>query len=267
MTAGIGHPRTLQGEAMRTRINSIPAALALAAAAALAGAGMAAAAAVSPAPSPGLLPPDAVVEGATFADWTGRWWNWALSQPVEPYLDPDGRICDVGQGGPVWFLAGTDGSFEAHRDCVVPEGKYLLVPVINMVQMTRADATALSRADCSGLLESASVNNDRLASAVVLLDGVPVRDVALYRVRTERCFRIESRNADAAADGYWVFLKPLPRGRHVITVGANYDAGNARGYGTMVQNFEYVVHVGGRTSLTVRESTLRSVEGTSGGRG
>ncbi|AXK72189.1 hypothetical protein DWG18_07765 [Lysobacter sp. TY2-98] len=206
--------------------------------------------AASPAANSWLLPADTVVEGASFGEWTGRWWNWALSQPIEPFLDPDGRICDRGQDGPVWYLAGTDGSFDAHRECVVPEGKYLLIPIINMVQM-RVPATAhLSSAACEGLRRSAAVNNDNLASAVVLVDGVKVPDVTAFRVRSGRCFELAARNANAAADGYWLFLRPLPRGRHVITVGANYDSGRDRGYGTMVQNFEYVVHVGGRTNLT-----------------
>lgn len=210
----------------------------------------AAAHAGSAAANPWLLPADATVEGASFGEWTGRWWNWALSQPVEPYLDPDGRICDMGQGGPVWYLAGTDGSFDAHRECVVPEGKYLLIPVINMVQMRMSGSNHLSTARCNDLRASAAVNNDNLVSAVVLIDGVPVRDVTRYRVRSDGCFSLPARNANAAADGYWLFLRPLPRGRHVITVGANYGSARDRGYGTMVQNFEYVVHVGGRTNVT-----------------
>jgi hypothetical protein len=199
----------------------------------------------------GLLLPTDSVEGASFGEWTGRWWQWALSQPIEPFLDPDGRICDSGQDGPVWYLAGTDGSFDAHRECVVPEDKYLLIPVINMVQLARRGDVPLSKAHCNALRNAASVNNDNLASAVVLIDGARLPDVLRFRVRTEGCFQVDARNADAAADGYWLFLKPLPRGRHVITVGANYNSGDDRGYGTMVQNFEYVVHVGGRTSLTL----------------
>ena len=49
-------------------------------------------------------------------------------------------------------------------------------------------------------------------------------------------------------------LKPLPRGRHTLSVGANYDA-SKQGYGAMHQSFEYVLDVGG--------PNLFGVEGTS----
>src|SRR4051812_39446710 len=57
-----------------------------------------------------MLTSDAVA-GISTGEWTARWWRWALTQPIAPYLDPDGRLCDLGQEGPVWFLAGTNGHF------------------------------------------------------------------------------------------------------------------------------------------------------------
>src|SRR6476660_6689629 len=78
------------------------------------------------------LSPAASVEGRSFATLTADWWRWAQASAIPPYLDPDGRLCDTGQSGPVWFLAGTDGTFAPRRECAVPEGKHVLVPVINM---------------------------------------------------------------------------------------------------------------------------------------
>ena len=54
-----------------------------------------------------------------------------------------------------------------------------------------------------------------------------------------------------AADGYWLLIKPLPTGRHTLTIGANY-ATDDNGYGRMVQNFEYVLHVGGGADMAAR---------------
>lgn len=190
------------------------------------------------------------VEGATLGTWTGRWWQWALGQWVEPYRDPDGRLCDVGQQGPVWFLAGTDGSFHVQRTCAIPLDTHVLVPVINMIYMNPRSGQARS---CAELQADAAVNNDHLVSAVVLLDGQPLGDVKRHRVRSDGCFPLDPGDPSsplAAADGYWLMLKPLPRGRHVLTVGANYgDTGT--GYGGMQQNFEYVLDVGGSTLLSV----------------
>lgn len=188
------------------------------------------------------------VEGGSLGEWTARWWRWALGQWVAPYLDPDGRLCDVGQDGPVWFLAGTDGTFKPRRVCVVPEGKHLLVPVINMVHWQPRD----SDAPCTELQARAAVNNNKLASAVVLLDGEPLGDIRLRRVRSDGCFRMDPDDPGSrlgAADGYWLMLKPLPRGRHTLVIGANYgDTGV--GYGGMRQNFEYVLDVGGGVLLS-----------------
>jgi hypothetical protein len=196
---------------------------------------------------------DGPVAGVSLGDWTAQWWRWSQGAAIAPYLDPDGRLCDTDQSGPVWFLAGTDGTFEPRRRCVVPEGKYLLLPVINMYYAYRAPPG--QRADCSQLQARAAVNNDRLVSAVVVLDGKPLGDVRMHRVRSDGCFRFDPGDASsplAAADGYWLMLKPLPRGHHTISVGANYGA-PGQAYGNMVQNFEYELDVGGRTLLGMRE--------------
>lgn len=191
---------------------------------------------------------DTPVEGASLGEWTARWWRWALGQWVEPFLDPDGRLCDIGQEGPVWFLAGTDGTFKPRRECAVPEGRHLLVPVINMIYWQPRG----SDTPCSELQADAAVNNDKLVSAVAMLDGKPLGDIRLRRVRSDGCFRMDPDDPASrlgAADGYWLMLKPLPRGRHTLVVGANYgDTG--QGYGGMRQNFEYVLDVGGQVLLS-----------------
>lgn len=192
---------------------------------------------------------DRMVEGVNLEQWTARWWRWAHGQPVLPYLDRDGRFCDFGQEGPVWFLAGTDGSFEPRRECVVPEGKHLLLPVINMIYWQQQPGGP----PCSELQRGASVNNDRLASAVVLLNGQSVGDIRLRRVRSG-CFAMDPGDPAsvlAAADGYWVMLKPLPPGRHTLVVAANYG-GVGTGLANMRQNFEYVLHVGAPVLISAR---------------
>ncbi|GAB3347340.1 hypothetical protein [Lysobacter tyrosinilyticus] len=193
--------------------------------------------------------------GVSFGEWTAHWWRWALSQPIPPYLDPDGRLCQMGQGGPVWFLAGTDGTFTARRKCVIPKGKHVLIPVINMYYPYHAAASDPEHTHpCEILQARAAVNNDHLVSAVVLIDGKPVPDVKRYRVRSDGCFALDTsvpieESITAASDGYWLMLKPLSPGRHVVNIGANYGASGKGSYGHMQQNFEYVIDVGGATDL------------------
>lgn len=209
-----------------------------------------------------LLPPEGAVDGESVGALTARWWQWAERMPVAPFLDPDGRLCELGQEGKVWFLAGTNGKFNAQRECVIPAGRHILVPVINMRQSdvrNRRAADALP-IPCKTLQHAAAVNNERLGSAIVLIDGVRVTDVKRYRVRSQGCFPLipgmDEDFARTAADGYWLLLKPLPPGRHTVTVGANYAADDD-GFGRMVQNFEYVLHVGGRIDIANEEPAWR----------
>lgn len=198
-----------------------------------------------------LLPPDAKVGDETFGELTARWWQWAEWLPIPPYLDPDGRLCEMGQEGDVWFLAGTDGSFNVKRECVVPSGRYILVPVINMRHSSTNEKLPLP---CAVLQGGAAVNNQSLASAVALIDGVPVTDVARYRVRSNGCFPLragDDKSPQTAADGYWLLIKPLPPGRHTLVIGANYSVDNSA-YGKRMQNFEYVLHVGRRADFAFR---------------
>ena len=215
--------------------------------------------------NPQVVPVDALVEGRGYAEWTAAWWQWTRSVDVPPYLDPDGSYCEQGQSGPVWFLAGTDGSFDAQRECNVPIGKYLLVPVINMYVGSPLRLPKDSKKEfpsCESLKQQAALNNDHLASAVVLLDGVQVKDVQSYRVRTPSCFAPDPTAKPqpgfhvpiAASDGYWLLIPPLPAGRHTVSVGANYAAPEGAFY-RMTQNFEYVLWVGEGAQKFVLQST------------
>lgn len=204
-----------------------------------------------------VLPLDAKVESRGYPELSADWWKWAYAQLIPPYVDPDGRFCDLGQAGPVWFLAGTDGSFDASRSCTVPKGKYLFLPVINMIHIARRTATNQRAENCRRMQESAAVNNDKLISAVVFIDDVQIEDVARYRVRSKGCFDPfgadpsdrESLETVAASDGYWLLIAPLPGGRHTIRIGANYGAKDEP-YGHMIQNFEYEIWVGEEGRIT-----------------
>lgn len=196
----------------------------------------------------------AAVGGFSAAEWTVRWWRWTLSFPdgLEPYLDRDGSRCAMGQDGdgPVWFLAGTNGRFDAKRRCQIPTGKHLLVPVINMyVYRPRLGPYAM---DCAEVKRRAAVNNDYLVSAVALLDGKPLPRPARL---ISRCFDPQAERDDsgpddrrgvwrAAADGYWLLLPPLTPGPHRLSIGANYGNPDDPDHGRSLQNFEYELQVG-----------------------
>jgi hypothetical protein len=91
-------------------------------------------------PNPGVLPPQSHAFGATYGEWNARWWQWALSMPVDAHPLFDTADCSAGQSGHVWFLGSTFSATPdpgdpdnaiigtAERDCTVPTGKALFHP-------------------------------------------------------------------------------------------------------------------------------------------
>ncbi|MCV2362698.1 hypothetical protein LNV23_04445 [Paucibacter sp. DJ1R-11] len=173
--------------------------------------------------TPAVVPPQDLVHNMTQAEWSRAWWQWAGSfqRKDSPVGDRTGALCDRGQGGPVWFLAGTYGSHRAIRDCKVPSGKYLFFPLINYVVMPHPGVPI----SCQSVMSKAAAMTDGVSALVLDIDGVRVPDLASYRQATQQCFDMGARSEEkisvfpSAANGYYMMLKPLSRGRHEINFG------------------------------------------------
>jgi len=196
-----------------------------------------------------VMPPASSVAGKSPSDYSAAWWQWAFARPqgMRVFDDPNGSLCEEGQKGPVWFLAGTSGNDVVKRECKVPKGKYLFFPVINMLMFSPRNRHVA----CAEVQAGAAANNDHLQHAIVKIDGVPVPDVARFRVRTEQCFDVFAQAkyiddpkayAPAASDGYWLMLEPPAVGRHRLSVRANY-VNPKEAYGEMIQYFDYDIEV------------------------
>ena len=192
------------------------------------------------------LAPDYQLEGQSMADLSAQWWQWAMSSPTpeNPVKDVTGEHCAVNQQGPAWFLAGGFGSSKIRRRCVVPAGKHLFFPAVNMVYYPQYEH---SNVTCAAAQAGAALNNDSALDVFLTIDGQPVADTQRHRVRTTECFNVFARvpaqygAPDAfpsASDGYWFLLPPLARGEHVLKFGGRYVSG-ADDYGNMVQDIEY----------------------------
>src|SRR6516165_7878968 len=69
--------------------------------------------------SASVVPPDSVVDGQTYAQWSAAQWAWEIQAPTSPTndqviepnagtaVDPAPVNCALRQTGDVWFLAGT----------------------------------------------------------------------------------------------------------------------------------------------------------------
>lgn len=194
-----------------------------------------------------VFPPGASIAGASLEQLSAKWWQWALSAPdaVNPVKDPSGVNCAVGQDGPVWFLAGGFGSAKVHRSCNVPAGKPLFFPIVNSVYFQINGEVALTCDAAKGMAAPMIASASDLFAE---LDGQSISDVRRYRVTTSRCFGLNVRAgaelakaSPAASDGYWLLLKPLAAGRHVLRFGGAYTYGGKKGS----QDIEYELVVQG----------------------
>ena len=168
--------------------------------------------------------------GASYGEWSARWWEWALSIPAaqNPILDQSGANCEQGQVGNVWFLAGTFGG-SASRTCTIPAGKPLFFPLINNIGFSpKGNETVIDlRKLAADLINSVD-------ALTCTLDGAPCAD-NLFAFRAQSpTFEVIVRTGSLVApqfydpmvaDGYWLLFSPLDSGPHVLTFGATTSGG------------------------------------------
>ena len=180
-----------------------------------------------------------------------QWWKWILGIPAEdsPVLDETGEDCDVDQKGPIWYLAGFAGSSEgppfggsAERDCTIPEGKDILIPIFNTVCAEQTDAGLIKQE--LGLEEDEEIPPSQLKEGLIRctdffveladtlefsIDGEAVEDFDEFRVVSPQ-FQIVYPEGNvfnqaptdvkqkAVAQGYWILVEDLEPGEHIIEV-------------------------------------------------
>jgi len=185
------------------------------------------------------VPADAAVADVTQAQWSSRWWQWAANfDGKPPYQDRDGSRCAVNQDGPVWFLAGTDGSFDAVRSCTIPADKHLFLPLITWF-VAAGDPGETEALSCTQKQQRAANFADHVYTGLVLLDSRPIGQYQRMRAAGGTCFTLTSQHPAVATDGYWLMLKPLPPGQHTLAIAAAYREGPRQ----TMQNFQYTLEV------------------------
>lgn len=175
-----------------------------------------------------VLDPSSTVAGKTIGQWTEAWWNWK-GMSSAPFVDQTGAAANDNQSGPVFFLAGLSGtSTSATRSFHVPDGKYVLVPLLNAIayNVTSPQTKASNNLnslfdlyDISAVLDGTPLSitdplDPHRASAspftLTLLSGNPIGSAGSY--------------SNAASDGYWLMLAPLSEGKHTVVFSATLKA-------------------------------------------
>ncbi len=183
------------------------------------------------------------------SDYVNIWWQWSYSMPQEksPVSDLTGEYCGIAQKGDVWFLAGGYGSSKIKRSCTIPKDKYIFFPIINMVYWPHYK-NSLS---CEDAKKLSALNNNELLSIEIMLDDEIALNPANTRISSVNCFDLlglipqkfnPPKIYPAATDGYWVMLKPLSIGDHVLTFKAQYNREKGA-YSKMLQEIEYQIKI------------------------
>lgn len=164
-------------------------------------------------PAPVVVPPGDEVDGVSYPEWGVAWWNWVGSFPgdVSPVSDSTGELCDEGQSGRVWFLAGTTGGQQT-RSCTIPAASYVFFPLLNVICPVEGDvasATAQCEESLASAEVSASVNSTAILDPPFVLSGP-------FDFRPDATSWVGSVQGESVSAGYYVMLEPLPAGKHTI---------------------------------------------------
>lgn len=187
---------------------------------------------------PGVFPPNAHPYGSDYAEWSAAWWQWNMEHPLagHPSINDPSFSVTSGQSGKVWFLAtpvefGTATPTPLTRTITVPSGTALFVGTLTG-EMSSLEGAATE----SEQRDVANFQADRIVNLAGTLDGAPVA-LANYRFESPQ-FQFTapdpwifgpapSGTGTSVADGYYLFLKPLSVGQHVLhySGGFHFEAG------------------------------------------
>jgi hypothetical protein len=168
---------------------------------------------------------------------SAKWWQWAFSfnTAQSPLSDTTGERCDKGDVGKVFYLAGTAGlsSGTAERKCTISSKQAILFPVANAACLIGHPCLSPKVTDINQLKQEVSHFVDLVKFREASLDGQSI-DLSHARVQSP-LFKTkvavdnpfgeppEAKATTAFADGYWVLLKPLSIGDHVLHFKATFD--------------------------------------------
>lgn len=175
--------------------------------------------------------------GISYGGWTVEWWQWALSTPrsVNPVVDTTGQNWKVNQPSEnVWFLAGKVGETDQkypNRKVEIQTERSILIPILNCEANSLEYPNLKTHKD---LIEHVENDVNTVVKKNCFINGEkiePVRvpsDPQIFNVTIakDNAFGVSGGGStQATADGFWIFLKPLPEGNYVIDLEGSCEYG------------------------------------------
>jgi hypothetical protein len=169
--------------------------------------------------------------GFTYGEWTTKWWDWIMpiQRKKSPLHDETGALWTANQPpSDVWFLIGnfaTESSkFKTfpHRRIKMESGRSILFPVLNCLATfleythlkTDEDLLRHVRKDVNSVVIKKLFINEKMYEPVRVTSDPKIFMLSIIE---DNAFGIRNSGlTDAAADGYWAFIKPLSKGNYTI---------------------------------------------------
>ena len=201
--------------------------------------------------NPSVVPVHSDAFGTTYEELAAKVWQWQFSMPISASAVYGTADCSTNQSGKVWFLAASAEPFEttpgvirqaATRNCKVPNGTALFIPVMNAEcstipgdQLPPFGPTPAELKPCS-LFASGFIDRSKL---IAIVDGVPIKALGQYQVTSPLftfgplpnnnilesfgLFAPAGTTAQAVNTGIHLLLHPLSAGHHTIYLHAEVD--------------------------------------------
>jgi hypothetical protein len=171
--------------------------------------------------NPGVFSKDSAPYDIPYGEWLAKWWQWSFSIPTaqHPRDAYTPEKCAINQKGPVWFLADQLGGRE-ERTCTIPAGKAIFVPLL----VGECDYSIPDVKSDEALRRCAMAGNEHgVIEATV--DDRKLKSLEQYRTQSgffnitipeNNIYGSIPGTFRALADGFFVFLEPLPAGKHDV---------------------------------------------------
>lgn len=189
------------------------------------------------------VPPDETIAGKDRGEWSESWYQWLYGLPGGPTHPMNGGPCEAGQSGEVFHLVGTR---TGKTTCPVPNDKHLFAMIGHVAVITDPEHDGCSTpVDEADMKAQAEAGKPYITERSAMLDGVPLEDVDAYwtvsgkfswksgdpplfpwsaPVGPNDC-GIPEGDRTGLAFGYWVMIRPLAPGKHVLRVHSLMEPG------------------------------------------
>jgi hypothetical protein len=173
--------------------------------------------------NPGVYAKDSEPFGIPYEEWIAKWWQWNIGIPSDkhPRFDYQAEKCGANQSGPVWFLSDLGASGKETRSCTVPSGKAILFPILS----GQCDYGIKEVENNDNKLTECAVKGNDFSTVSASIDGTDLKNLKDYRTTSkffnitiprDNVFEADPGTFRSVVDGFFVFLEPLPPGRHEI---------------------------------------------------